>query len=130
MKHKLFALFIALICSTISFADKKVKIDGLYYILNEDEATLTCGKINGYGWSISYRKLTDLIIPSDIQYKSKSYRVTAIGDRAIQGCLNLASVTIPNSVTSIGELAFWLCGNLTSIIIPNSVTRLGSSASS
>ena len=41
--------------------------------------------------------------------------VTALGDEAFRGCLNLRSVTIPDSVTSIGENAFLGCTNLRKI---------------
>ncbi|MBP5723852.1 MAG: leucine-rich repeat domain-containing protein, partial [Bacteroidales bacterium] len=43
-------------------------------------------------------------------------------------CINLTSVTIPNSVTSIGQMAFRGCTSLTSITIPNNVTFIGDGA--
>ena len=54
--------------------------------------------------------------------------VTSIGDKAFNGCSDLASITIPSSVTSIGRNAFYLCSSLSSIIIPNSVTSIGTEA--
>ena len=48
-----------------------------------------------------------------------------IACNAFNGCSNLTSVTIPNSVTSIGNYAFSGCSGLTSITIPNSVTSIG-----
>lgn len=44
---------------------------------------------------------------------------------AFSHCINLTSVTIPNSVVYIGENAFYDCRNLTSIIIPGSVDSIG-----
>ena len=47
---------------------------------------------------------------------------------AFEGCSNLSSITIPNTVTSIGERAFYGCSSLPSITIPNTITSIGLSA--
>ena len=60
--------------------------------------------------------------------KSGSYtlpkNVMEIGHDAFIDCINLTSITIPESVTTIGTYAFRNC-ELTSIIIPKSVTSIG-----
>ncbi|MBR4863439.1 MAG: leucine-rich repeat domain-containing protein [Oscillospiraceae bacterium] len=70
--------------------------------------------------------------------------VTSIGDCAFSACINLASITLPDSltyigysafmgaifpeckipdgVTHIGRHAFWNCSELTSLIVPDKVT--------
>ena len=58
---------------------------------------------------------------SDLTSVTIPNSVTSIGENAFQGCSGLTSVTIPNSVTSIGEYAFSRCSGLTSVTIPNSV---------
>ena len=50
--------------------------------------------------------------------------VTQIGDYAFQGCTNLASITIPETVNSLGEGAFMGCSSLSSVNIPDGVTVL------
>ncbi len=62
----------------------------------------------------------DVTIPSTLG----GYPVTKINDRAFSLCINIKSITIPNSVTSIGNDAFSDCLSLTSVIIPDSVTNL------
>ena len=51
-----------------------------------------------------------------------------ICDRAFFVCINLTSISVPNSVKNIGEWAFAGCSLLSSIDIPNSVISIGNNA--
>ena len=51
-----------------------------------------------------------------------------IANNAFNACLNLTSISIPDSVVSIGSSAFNGCVSLTSVSIPDSVVSIGSSA--
>ena len=71
------------------------------------------------------------------KYKGEMPENTAIilneGTKIINGyvfrdCMNLTSITIPNSVTEIGISTFENCTNLEYMTMPNSVTSIGSSA--
>ena len=117
-------------------------VDGIYYNLNNEEMTAEVTyNDNSYN---SYSG--DIVIPSEITPNSGgiivssnrtnkaypvgggTYRVTSIRSGAFDDCIDLTSITIPNSVTIIGGGAFYGCTGLTSITIPNSVTTIGSSA--
>ncbi len=52
--------------------------------------------------------------------------VTAIGERAFQGCSGLTSITIPKSVTSIGGSVFQGCSGLTSMTVDSDNTKYDS----
>lgn len=52
----------------------------------------------------------------------------AICDYAFEGCINLAAITVPESVTGIGDCAFEDCVGLTEIFIRDGVTSIGKSA--
>ena len=90
--------------------------EGLEFELNEDGKSYTLTKVGSC-------KEKDIVIGT-----YKGLPVTSIGDCAFEGCSNLTSITIPNSVTSIGESAFSWCLNLTSITILGSVISIGEHA--
>ena len=54
----------------------------------------------------------DLEIPKIVAKGVMKYTVTGIREKAFFGCVDLTSVTIPESVKSIGELAFGACYRL------------------
>ncbi len=94
-------------------------IDGIYYNLSENEATVTYKNTSYNSYS------GDIVIPSSIVYNDSTYAVTNIGSRAFYYCNSLASVTIGSNVTTIGGYAFQSCSSLTAINISNSITNIG-----
>lgn len=67
-----------------------------------------------------------ITIPASVSNNGIIYLVTSIGYHAFEGCSNLTSITIPNSVTFIYIGAFANCTGLTTITIPSSVTVIES----
>ena len=71
-----------------------------------------------------------LSIPSHLPINGSLYPVTSIRGKSFHKCVNLTSITIPNTIITIGDLldeygAFEECDNLTSITIPSGVVNLG-----
>jgi len=64
-------------------------------------------------------------IEAEIPEEYNSLPITAISERAFDGCASLESIIIPNSVTSIGNFAFRGCSRLANISIPESVAAIG-----
>ncbi|MCM1317296.1 MAG: leucine-rich repeat domain-containing protein [Bacteroides sp.] len=98
------------------------EVDGIYYNV-VSSVDLTCSVTSG-----NNRYSGNIVIPSEVTFKSRNLSVTSIGYSAFEYCRGLTSVVIPNSVTSIGSSAFSECSGLTSVVIPNSVTSIGQSA--
>ena len=65
-----------------------------------------------------------IILPSEFEGK----RISCIGWRAFRDCMNLTSITLPDSITTIGCRAFDRCEKLAEIVIPESVTAIEESA--
>ena len=99
-----------------------IEVDGFYYNITS-ASDLTVEVRHG-----DNKYFGDIVIPSTITYKSRTFTVTSIGSSAFAYCTGLTSIIIPNSVTSIGGSAFSGCSSLTSIIIPDSVTIIGDGA--
>ncbi|MBR4829880.1 MAG: leucine-rich repeat protein, partial [Muribaculaceae bacterium] len=79
------------------------EVDGIYYNINGNEATVT------YDGSYYTEYSGSVVIPATVTYNGTTYSVTAIGIEAFAGCRDLTSIVIPNSVTSIGKSAFYYC---------------------
>ena len=116
MKHlfKLTFLLLAILLPATAFAHA-FEVDGIYYNVNGNEATVTYR--GSYYDSYSNEYTGAVNIPSSVTYGGTTYSVTTIGSYAFYGCSGLTSVTIPNSVTSIGYYAFNGCSGLTSVNI-------------
>mgnify|MGYP001334834441 CR=1 FL=1 len=95
---------------------------------DDDTPDLTFTLING-GTEYS---LTDCLTTAsgslEIPSVNNGLPVTSIGNSAFKDCIQITSITIPDSVTLIEEDAFNSCSSLTSIIIGNSVTSIGEEA--
>lgn len=122
MKNKLFLLFTLLCLSTSALADG-VKIDGIYYYLDQENKTaeVTFPDEDG-GYS------GDITVPMTVVYLEDTYSVTRITHGAFSYCSDLTSVEIPGSVIEIEDGAFRGSISLKSIVIPNSVTKMGEEA--
>ena len=115
MKQRLFSLMFAIVASigllSAQYSGKCGK--NLTWMLTTSDSTLT---ISGTG------EMTDYTPYSPAPWVWKTYiktiiidGCTSIGDFAFDGCTNLTSISIPNSVTNIGKCAFYDCSRLTSI---------------
>ena len=129
MKHKFLSLLVA-IAASVGMMNAEV-INGscgtnLTWSLNTEDSTLT---ISGTGAMSNYN-ITNNPVPwkqdtSLIKYLILEDGITYIGTYAFYNCINLVSVTFPNSVESMGNYVFQFCSSLTSVTIPQNVTSIG-----
>ena len=121
--HKILFVLAILIANCISASAIEFTDDGVRYIVNNDNTTVTVA-----GYPSGSEPTGDLTIPKSVTFGGVSFPVTSIGYRAFDGCSGLTSVTIGNSVITIGAYALRGCTGLTSVTIGNSVTSIGSYA--
>lgn len=117
MKKILFTILTILFFATFS-SSLVVHADvygDLYYNIDSGTITITRCNANVSG---------NYVIPNEIE----GYPVVSIGKSAFTNCIELTSVTIPDSVTSIHDGAFAGCKKIESIRIPESVTYIGQGA--
>lgn len=81
----------------------KVKIGGIVYTLNDASGTAAVTYQNN-----SYNSYSgDVVIPATVSYGDRTYRVSAIDEKAFYDCDDLQSVVIGSNVESIGYGAFY-----------------------
>lgn len=113
MKKIIIFLFLIIIRSIPMIAG--VTINGLYYTFMGGD-----GEAQVAGCSIS----GDIVIPEEINYEKKVYKVTGIAMEAFKDCVGVTSITVPNGVCYIDIDAFSGCTGLKSIYISKSVTNI------
>lgn len=71
-----------------------------------------------------FQNQSEFTIPTQVEEKGMTFRVTEIDDAAFRKCSALTSITIPEGIVRIGKLAFAECSSLTSITISKTVTQI------
>ena len=98
---------------------KEATVDGIRYsYLSSGQATVIAG---------DYENLSSVTIPSSVTIDNKQYQVTVIGGGAFQGCYQLKTIKLPESITSIGSYAFYNVG-ITDIALPSTLKTIGNYA--
>ena len=88
--------------------------DGITYWINEKEAMVAAADSS----------LTEVNIPSVVEFEGNQYLVTKINDMLFLDNTNLESVALPESLTTLGIRAFGGCQSLKTIKIPSGVTTI------
>jgi len=119
MDKKLFAIIIGIwVCTTVRAYDFRVW-DVCFNLHENNEVSVTAGEEPYSGF---------VNIPDSIVAEGKTYRVTAIDDRAFNVCSGLTSLRLPNSLRTIGQGAFSACTSLGYVKIPEGVEYIGDAA--
>ncbi|MDE5887687.1 MAG: leucine-rich repeat domain-containing protein, partial [Muribaculaceae bacterium] len=112
MKRFLF-LFVALSMAIVAIADKYTVLNGVMYTIGKDGTAIAS--------SVKKKdaKLITLQIPSIISLDNTNVLVTEVAAKGFNGCKNLKSVVLPNSIRKIGADAFKDCISLETLVVPD-----------
>lgn len=66
----------------------------------------------------------DIVIPAQFVMGGYTYHVVEIGDNAFTNCINLTSLTLPNTIKKIGVRSFFFAYELTDLTLPNSIKEI------
>ncbi|MBP3286718.1 MAG: leucine-rich repeat protein [Prevotella sp.] len=128
MKKILF--IIAILLPSIAFADQftaNIKVDGKdvpaeFVTTNDNECVLG----SGYNACISQYVKGTVIIPNEVTYNNKTYKVVRVNTFAFRFCTGIVSAYIPEGITSVGNFAFVGCSSLYEVELPSTLKTLGS----
>lgn len=124
LPKKLITLFLASSTFTM-FAQEDVvtniQVGDLYYCLNK--STMEACVVH----NSDYLSYTMVNIPTYVTFESAEYAVKSIAHSAFQGCENLQSVALPETLVNISGKAFMDCKKLKEVKSPESLATIGDS---
>ena len=106
----------------IPYEDTAQKL--LYKVTNSEQTGGTVTLLN-----TTSKDITEVIIPTTVNIKGISYKVTEISENAFVNCKKLQKVTIGTNIEKIGQSSFYNCSELFSVIIESkNISEIGKNA--
>lgn len=100
----------------LSMITVSAETEGYYtYFITNNEATIQSVETDIYG---------NVAVPDTLG----GCLVTAVGTSAFDGCDDIVSIKLPNTIEIIGDYAFWWCSSLVEVELPANLTYLGKGA--
>ena len=94
------------------------EVDGICYEIVNDKSNIVKVTYKGGDWNTYQDEYSGVVvIPEELTYKGRTYKVTEIGNYAFCGCSKMTSISIPESVWCVGNGAFDGCDGLNEIHI-------------
>ena len=118
----LFCLSLAIsVCVPAIAVAQTVEVDGIKYdiFVGKDYASVSKNNNNA---------AEEIVLCDSVEYKSRKYVVSAIGDGAFQNNYLLQHIQLPKNLKTIGNSAFSRCFNLVSLEFPQTLASIGSEA--
>ena len=103
--------------------DEMIEVNqgGMTYVCLSNNRNLTASLTQG-------AKISDITIPSTINYNNSDYPMTAIAESAFSGNTSLVNLTLEEGIETIGANAFKGCTGLKKVVLPSTLTGIGDNA--
>lgn len=98
---------------------KEFIVKAVHYVVTASDEV----EVDDYGTDT-----TTIVIPKEVTFKDKTYKVKALAKKAFYQNKTLTSVTIESGITEIPEMAFMECSSLTKLVIGDGIEKIGDSA--
>ena len=98
---------------------KEFIVKAVHYVVTADDEV----EVDDYGTDT-----TTIVIPKEVTFKEKTYKVKALAKKAFYQNKTLTSVTIESGIKEISEQAFMECSSLTKLVIGDGIEKIGDSA--
>ena len=116
---KIYFLIVLLCASISSVMAQRIESGGLYFELESWN-----GMTAYVCQDESYKSMTEVTIPSTVEYNGQTYTVVRISNNAFYECEALATVTMPNTIKEIHGWAFYNCRSLQTVNMSNTLTYI------
>ena len=123
---KTISLICLLLMAITASAQTTTTVNGIKYILDGSNATVTYPNDSKPGSSNPSSYSGDIVIPPTIIVDETTYNVTSIGERAFYAA-NITSISLPDGLLTIGKKSL-MGSNIAELTVPSSVTKLGDEA--
>jgi len=74
------------------------------------------------------KTVTSVTVPATVKYKDKTFKVTAVADKAFKGCTKLTKISFGSTITKIGKSTCEGCTALTTVSVGSKVKSIGDRA--
>lgn len=121
MKNKLqllLVMIVSILTSSISSFAYDFEVDGFRFNFSSI-ADRTC-----YIAGRTSELVGDILLPETVEYRDQTIDITGIGVKAFQGCKNITSITIPESITWIDSYAFLDCTSLNTVKLNSTINHI------
>ena len=120
---KILFTLVAMLVFAFTAKAQYFEVDGIVYGITANQTAA----VQPYNTLLGNPYRGAITIPQTVEYGGITYTVTALGASAFENCVEVTSLTLPQTIRSIGSYCFYN-SNFTSLQLPDSLRCIGDHA--